>query len=81
MISNLFQFQSHGTLQVFQDKHQLLRELTPMDATDIGETDQFYRWRHGTLMSVDDLVASVFALLDQYNQTQNTYFFYTSDNV
>ena len=66
---------------VFQDKHQLLRDLTPMNATDMHESDQFFRWRHGTLQSVDNMVANIFALMDQYNQTSNTYFFFTSDNV
>ena len=52
-----------------------------MNATAIEESDEIYRLRHGTLQSVDDLIAEIFALLDAAGETNNTYFFFTSDNV
>ena len=52
-----------------------------MTTEQIDQSDQIYRWRRGTLMSVDDMIARIFGILDAYNETQNTYFFFTSDNV
>ena len=52
-----------------------------MTTEQIDQSDQIFRWRRGTLMSVDDMIGRIFGILDAYNETQNTYFFFTSDNV
>jgi arylsulfatase A-like enzyme len=52
-----------------------------MNSTAIEESDEIYRLRHGTLQSVDDLIAEIFTLLEAAGEVDNTYFFFTSDNV
>ena len=41
------------------------------------QSDEIYRQRLGTLRSVDDMIQSLFNVLEETNQINNTYFFYT----
>jgi hypothetical protein len=52
-----------------------------MNETQMEQSDAIYRYRHGTLQSVDDLIEDAFNMLDAFNETGNTYFFFTTDNV
>ena len=67
------------------NKHQLMGVVPEMDATAIEQSDQTWRFRLGTLKSVDDLVEAVFNKI-QYEMDDgeeilnNTYFIYTSDH-
>jgi arylsulfatase A-like enzyme len=57
-----------------EDKQWLMRQLSPLtDRIAAGiDTDHNHRWE--TLLSVDDYVGQVIALLKDANQLDNTYF-------
>lgn len=62
------------------NKHLLMQQVPKMNATTASQSDQSYDFRHGTLKSVDDLVAAIYQQIDDMGQMNNTYFFYTSDH-
>ena len=65
------------------NKHQLMGVVPEMDNTAIYQSDQTWRFRLGTLKSVDDLVEAVFDKIENEMGAEvlnNTYFIYTSDH-
>lgn len=66
--------------QVFQDKHVTVRSLSPMSDEQIDQSDRAYRQRLGTLRSVDDLIGSVYDVLEKAGMDEETWFFYTGDH-
>ena len=48
-----------------------------MNETEIEQSDTIYRQRLGTLRSVDDMVAAIYAKLEAAGRQDDTYFFYT----
>ncbi|KAK3728850.1 hypothetical protein QZH41_020225 [Actinostola sp. cb2023] len=64
-----------------QDKHWLIRHTpNPMASSSIEYSDDVFRNRLRTLLSVDDLVEQVITTLTKIKQLENTYIIYTSDN-
>nr|XP_055045645.1 N-acetylglucosamine-6-sulfatase [Misgurnus anguillicaudatus] len=69
-------FNIHG-----KDKHWLIRQAkTPMTNSSIEFSDNAYRKRWRTLLSVDDLVEKVVRKLEIRGELSNTYIIFTSDN-
>eukprot|EP00055_Hartaetosiga_balthica_P017300 m.114894 g.114894 ORF g.114894 m.114894 type:complete len:528 (+) comp9284_c1_seq6:2696-4279(+) len=66
--------------KVYQDKHETLRTLNPLNQTQISQTDEIFGQRLGTLRSVDDIIGEIFELLESTGEADNTWFFYTGDN-
>lgn len=66
--------------QVYQDRHQTVREITPMTEEMIEQTDIVYAQRLGTLRSVDDMVLAIYEQLEAMGEADDTYFFYTGDH-
>jgi len=62
------------------NKHQLMGEVPEMDATRVAQSDATWRFRLGTLKSVDDLVEAVVHKVKESLDIENTYFIYTSDH-
>eukprot|EP01083_Nonionella_stella_P033613 91997_1 len=65
------------------NKHQLMQAVPEMDAQMISQSDYTWRWRLGTLKSVDDLVEAVVDKIagDENDlDINNTYFIYASDH-
>lgn len=61
-------------------KHWLLSDKAPLNAEFASAIDRIYTLRHRALLSVDDIVREVGALLTRYGALDNTYIFYTSDH-
>jgi N-acetylglucosamine-6-sulfatase len=61
-------------------KHWVIADQEPI--TDVLEAgiDDIFRRRHRALLSVDDIVREVVALLEGAGRLDNTYFIYTSDH-
>ncbi|XP_077977097.1 N-acetylglucosamine-6-sulfatase-like isoform X3 [Glandiceps talaboti] len=69
-------FNTHGS-----DKHWLVRSMkTPMLNISIQNTDDIFRKRWRTLLSVDDLVEGVVNTLQDKKLLDNTYIVFSSDN-
>jgi len=62
------------------DFHWLISQQAIITAEQANETDFFFRNRWRALMSVDDGVAGIVAVLDELNLTQTTYIIITSDH-
>ncbi|XP_077479073.1 glucosamine (N-acetyl)-6-sulfatase (Sanfilippo disease IIID), b [Stigmatopora argus] len=64
-----------------KDKHWLLRQaINPMTNGTLAYLDNAYRRRWQTLLSVDDLVEKLVRKLDELQELNRTYVFFTSDN-
>jgi len=61
-------------------KHQLMQQVPQMDDKVAEQSDISYQKRHGTLRSVDDMVAAVHGQIEKMGLMDDTYFFYTSDH-
>ncbi|KAL6078824.1 Glucosamine (N-acetyl)-6-sulfatase (Sanfilippo disease IIID), b, variant 2 [Balamuthia mandrillaris] len=63
------------------DHHWIVRQQQEMDSQHtIPYTDELFRRRWQTLVSIDDLLRDIVILLSKYNQLDNTYILYTSDH-
>jgi len=62
------------------DRHQTVRELQPMTATQIEQSDSAYSRRLGTLRSVDEMIGAIYEHLETTGEANNTYFIYTADH-
>ncbi|KAL4225641.1 hypothetical protein ACF0H5_016330 [Mactra antiquata] len=63
------------------NKHWLLEQpIVPMPADMVSSSDEIFRRRWRTLLSVDDMVSDLINLLDKKGQLDNTYVFFSSDN-
>lgn len=64
-----------------KDKHWLLRQtIVPMPDDTVQESDEIFRKRWRTLLSVDDMIEDIISTLDKQGQLNNTYIFFSSDN-
>ena len=54
--------------------------LSPMSEQAVYYTDYIYSQRHGTLLSVDDMIEAIYNKLDKLGELENTYWIYTADN-
>ena len=61
-------------------KHWVLSELEELSPSMIEGVDMIYTQRLRSVLSVDDIIAEVVALLTEAGQINNTYFFFTSDH-
>ncbi|XP_066506701.1 glucosamine (N-acetyl)-6-sulfatase (Sanfilippo disease IIID), b [Hoplias malabaricus] len=62
-------------------KHWLLRQpQNPMASSSIDYLDDAFRRRWQTLLSVDDMVEKLVKKLEDINELNNTFIFFTSDN-
>ncbi|XP_070558489.1 N-acetylglucosamine-6-sulfatase-like isoform X2 [Ptychodera flava] len=69
-------YNKHGS-----DKHWLVRsQKTPMLNVSVQDTDDIFRKRWRTLLSVDDLVEGVVNTLQDKKLLDNTYIVFSSDN-
>nr|XP_002731690.2 PREDICTED: N-acetylglucosamine-6-sulfatase-like [Saccoglossus kowalevskii] len=69
-------YNKHGS-----DKHWLVRhQVTPMKNDSVENTDDIFRKRWRTLLSVDDMVENVINTLSKKKLLNNTYIIYSSDN-
>jgi len=62
------------------DKHWMIRYDPEMTEKVINQSDTIYGHRLATLRSVDDLVAELFATLEETGTLDNTYIIYGADN-
>ena len=69
-----------NNVEINKNKHQFMTLIEPMNATLQEECDQGWRYRLGSLKSVDDLVEAVFEKMEHMDLVDNTYFLYTSDH-
>lgn len=64
-----------------QNKHWLLRQpIVPMPDDTVKSSDDIFRRRWRTLLSVDDMVEDVIDTLQRSGELDNTYIFFSSDN-
>ncbi|KAK3580927.1 hypothetical protein CHS0354_008219 [Potamilus streckersoni] len=64
-----------------EDKHWLIRQaIVPMPNDTVKSSDDIFRNRWRTLLSVDDMVESVLMQLQDKGLLDNTYLFFSSDN-
>ena len=63
-----------------EGKHWVLAGQPPMSQRLAEGVDAIYTARHRALLSVDDIVRDVAALLSSHGELDNTYWFYTSDH-
>ena len=66
--------------KVYKDRHSTVRDHPPMNKTQIEQSDRIFAQRLGTLRSVDDMVGSIYAKLEEAGEADNTFFFYTGDH-
>ncbi len=64
----------------FTDKTTAIRDLAPLSPGDMDQLDVRHRERLLAVKSVDDMFAALTAKLAQYQLSDNTYVFLTSDN-
>lgn len=58
----------------------MIAQQEPMTDQEKQNSDELYRSRWRTLLSVDDLVESVVSAVEQAGALSNTYFLFTSDH-
>ncbi|XP_052801996.1 N-acetylglucosamine-6-sulfatase-like [Mya arenaria] len=64
-----------------KDKHWLIRQtVVPMPNDTVASSDNIFRRRWRTLLSVDDMVEEVVQTLERQGALDNTYIFFSSDN-
>lgn len=62
------------------DKPAWVQNQPLLTATAIASIDTLYRKRLQTLVAVDEMIKNLVDTLSAYNELENTYFFFTSDN-
>ena len=62
------------------DHHYVIRSQPPMTKDQASDSDNLFADRWRSLLSVDDITKEVVALLNKYNQLDNTYILWTSDH-
>ena len=62
------------------DHHYVIRSQPPMTEDQASDSDNLFADRWRSLLSVDDITKEVVALLNKYNQLDNTYILWTSDH-
>jgi arylsulfatase A-like enzyme len=62
------------------DKPSWTRDADRFDDEEISEIDDYYRKRLGSMLAVDEMVASLTEELEATGELENTYIFFTSDN-
>lgn len=62
------------------DHHYLLQIQQAMSPSDAQYSDELFRNRSRTILSVDDIIKSLVDMLIKYNQLDNTYIIWTSDH-
>eukprot|EP00051_Salpingoeca_urceolata_P014663 m.187013 g.187013 ORF g.187013 m.187013 type:complete len:405 (-) comp18150_c1_seq6:22-1236(-) len=62
------------------DHHWVVAQQGPLTDPQVKEIDDLFRNRWRTLLSVDDLIDDVIAVVDAHGELKNTYFFSTSDH-
>ncbi len=62
------------------DKPAFIRELPPLDGSQIAYLEYEYRRRLASLQSIDDMVESIVGTLAATGQLDDTYVIYSSDN-
>lgn len=62
------------------DHHYVIRSQPPLTDKVEMESDELFRNRWRSLLSVDDIVRELVPLLSKYNQLDNTYVMWTSDH-
>lgn len=63
------------------DHHPLVAQQPILTDKDASSIDQEYSMRMRSLLSVDDLVVALHALLEEFNEWDNTYFFFSSGQL
>eukprot|EP01097_Dermamoeba_algensis_P009909 TRINITY_DN7133_c0_g1_i1.p2 TRINITY_DN7133_c0_g1~~TRINITY_DN7133_c0_g1_i1.p2 ORF type:complete len:565 (+),score=157.83 TRINITY_DN7133_c0_g1_i1:208-1695(+) len=62
------------------DKHWVVRQNVVMNDTLIEVTDELYRDRLRSLLTVDNTIANIISALEEHQLMDNTYFIFASDN-
>ena len=62
------------------DKPAYIRNLCPLDATEIANIDDLYRNRLRSLQAVDEMIAALVQALATAGKLADTYIFFTADN-
>ena len=62
------------------DHHYVIRQQQPMTDKEAADSDELFRNRWRSLLSVDDITRNMVDLLKKYNQMDNTIFAWTSDH-
>ena len=63
-----------------RDHHWLVAQQSPTRADEVARSDAHFANRWACLLSVDDLVGSLMAVVEDHNATDNTFFFLSSDH-
>ena len=62
------------------DKNGWIKQLEPLNRSEIGEMETLYRDRLRVMEGVDEMLRDVLSELDSQGELENTYVFFTSDN-
>ena len=62
------------------DHHYVIRSQQPLNSTVAQDVDVLFQNRWRTLLSVDDITIALVDLLQKYEELNNTFFIWTSDN-
>lgn len=62
------------------DHHYVIRQQPPLTNKEGEGSDELFRNRWRSLLSVDDITRKIVPLLDKYQQLENTYIIWTSDH-
>ena len=62
------------------DHHYVIRQQDHLTKRIADESDELFRNRWRSLLSVDDIMKAVTKLLEDHNELNNTYFIWTSDH-
>ena len=70
----------HSNEEDISDKPDAIRNLPLMTDKQIGDLENEFRKRLRSLQSVDEMVEKIVQSLQEADQLENTYIFFTSDN-
>jgi N-acetylglucosamine-6-sulfatase len=62
------------------DKPSWIRQIAPLQPSDIDQADEFERWRLRSMRAVEDEIDAVIQALAQTKRLETTYIFFISDN-
>jgi N-acetylglucosamine-6-sulfatase len=62
------------------DKPEWVQSYSTLSQAEIDDMETLYRERLRSMLSVEDLLEQIIATLDQTDELDNTYIFFTSDN-
>ncbi len=62
------------------DKSRNIAQMLRMNSQEVLETQHFYQQRMRSVKSVDDMVGRIYSTLEEADQLENTYIFFTSDH-